>query len=121
MRTSELTTPALLVDAQRLEDNIRTMADALPGDRLRPHVKAHKCTALATRQAAAGHSGFTCATVREMEGMARAGLDEDLLLANEVVDASRLGAARPSRRTRHRRRRLGRHHPPRRGPACPRC
>jgi D-serine deaminase-like pyridoxal phosphate-dependent protein len=91
MRTSELTTPALLVDAQRLEDNIRTMADALPGDRLRPHVKAHKCTALATRQATAGHSGFTCATVREMEGMARAGLDDDLLLANEVADASRLG------------------------------
>ena len=92
MRTSELTTPALLVDAQRLEDNIRTMADALPGDRMRPHVKAHKCTALATRQAEAGHSGFTCATVREMEGMARAGLGDDLLLANEVADASRLGA-----------------------------
>jgi D-serine deaminase-like pyridoxal phosphate-dependent protein len=91
MRTSELTTPALLVDAPRLENNIRAMADALPGDRLRPHVKAHKCTALATRQAAAGHSGFTCATVREMEGMARAGLDDDLLLANEVADASRLG------------------------------
>jgi D-threonine aldolase len=91
MRTSELTTPALLVDAQLVEDNIRTMADALPGNRLRPHVKAHKCTALATLQAAAGHSGFTCATVREMEGMARAGLDDDLLLANEVADASRLG------------------------------
>jgi D-threonine aldolase len=29
--------------------------------------------------------------VREMEGMARAGLDTDLLLANEVADASRLG------------------------------
>jgi D-serine deaminase-like pyridoxal phosphate-dependent protein len=92
MRTSELTTPALLVDARRLEDNIRTMADALPGTRLRPHVKAHKCTELAKRQAAAGHSGFTCATVREMEGMVAAGLGQDLLLANEVVDASRLGA-----------------------------
>jgi D-serine deaminase-like pyridoxal phosphate-dependent protein len=91
MRTSELTTPTLLVDAQLVEDNIRTMADALPGARMRPHVKAHKCTALARRQAAAGHSGFTCATVREMEGMARAGLDDDLLLANEVADASRLG------------------------------
>jgi D-serine deaminase-like pyridoxal phosphate-dependent protein len=67
------------------------MADALPGDCMRPHVKAHKCTALAARQAAAGHSRFTCATMREMEGMARAGLDKDLLLANEVADASRLG------------------------------
>jgi D-threonine aldolase len=91
MRTSELTTPALLVEERLLDDNIRTMADALPGRRMRPHVKAHKCTALARRQAAAGHSGFTCATVREMEGMVRAGLGEDLLLANEVVDAARLG------------------------------
>ncbi len=92
MRISELTTPALLVDAGRLDANLGTMAEALPGGRLRPHVKAHKCTALAGRQKAAGHSGFTCATVREMEGMARAGLGDDLLLANEVADASRLGA-----------------------------
>ena len=35
---------------------------------------------------------FTCATIAEMEGMARAGLGEDLLLANEVADATRLGA-----------------------------
>ncbi len=39
----------------------------------------------------AGHRGFTCATVREVEGMAAAGLGEDLLLANEVLDARRLG------------------------------
>jgi len=90
--TGALTTPALLVDGAVLESNLATMAAALPGDRLRPHVKAHKCTALAARQAAHGHSGFTCATVREMEGMARAGIGDDLLLANEVADASRLGA-----------------------------
>src|SRR5580700_443184 len=68
------------------------MAAALPGPRLRPHVKAHKCTGLARRQAAAGHSAFTCATIRECEGMAAAGLGDDLLLANEVLDAGRLGA-----------------------------
>jgi D-serine deaminase-like pyridoxal phosphate-dependent protein len=90
--TAALTTPALLVDASALERNLATMAAALPGDRLRPHIKAHKCTALAARQAAYGHRRFTCATVREMEGMARAGLGDDLLLANEVADASRLGA-----------------------------
>src|ERR1700683_122517 len=91
VKTAELTTPALVVDAERLETNLRTMAEALPGDRLRPHVKAHKCTALAARQAAQGHTGFTCAPTREMEGVARAGLGQDLLLANEVADASRLG------------------------------
>src|SRR5580704_14635722 len=86
-----LQTPALLVDAVDLEYNLETMAAARPGTRLRPHVKAHKSTKLARRQALAGHQRFTCATVREVEGMAAAGLGEDLLLANEVVDASRLG------------------------------
>ena len=90
-RIEELVTPALVVDLDAFEHNISTMATALPGARLRPHVKAHKCTALARRQLEAGHRTFTCATIREVEGMAEAGLGEDLLLANEVVDASRLG------------------------------
>ncbi len=92
MHISELTTPALVADRAALDHNLATMAAALPGARLRPHVKAYKCTALARRQAAAGHTGFTCATVREVEGMAAAGLGADLLLANEVLDARRLGA-----------------------------
>ncbi len=87
----ELQTPALLLDPKALDSNIQVMAEALPGNRLRPHVKAHKCTAIAGRQRAAGHSLFCCATVREMEGMAAAGFGEDLLLANEVLDARRLG------------------------------
>ncbi len=87
----ELVTPALIVDADAFEHNLSTMAAALPGPRLRPHVKAHKCTALARRQLAAGHHTFTCATIKEVEGMASAGLGEDLLLANEVLDATRLG------------------------------
>ena len=90
-RLAELQTPALLVDAELLEHNLRAMAAARPGASLRPHVKAHKCTALARRQAELGHRGFTCATIREMEGLAAAGLAGDLLLANEVVDARRLG------------------------------
>jgi D-serine deaminase-like pyridoxal phosphate-dependent protein len=91
MRVTDIATPALLVDADVLDRNIATMAEALPGPRLRPHVKAHKCTGLAQRQAAAGHRAFTCATIRECEGMAAAGLGDDLLLANEVLDATRLG------------------------------
>jgi D-serine deaminase-like pyridoxal phosphate-dependent protein len=87
-----LTTPALLLDAPAHARNEAEISKTLPGQRLRPHVKAHKCTALARRQLAAGHRGFTCATIREVEGMAAAGLGEDLLLANEVADARRLGA-----------------------------
>ncbi len=92
MRVQELRTPALLVLAADLDHNLVTMAGALPGRRLRPHVKAHKCTALAARQAALGSRAFTCATIREMEGLAAVGLGSDLLLANEVLDARRLGA-----------------------------
>lgn len=91
MTLADLTTPALVVDAGTLDANLRTMAKALPGRRLRPHVKAHKCTALARRQVELGHAGLTCATVREVEGLAAAGLGEDLLLANEVLDCRRLG------------------------------
>src|SRR5258708_13121752 len=71
------------------------MAAALPGPRLRPHVKAHKCTALARRQLAAGHHTFTCATIREVEGMAAAGLGGGILLANEGLDAPPLGRLNP--------------------------
>ncbi len=90
MTLGDITTPALVVEGALLEDNLSVMAAALPGDRLRPHVKAHKCTALAARQRAHGHLGFTCATTLEAEGLARAGLGDDLLLANEVVDVARL-------------------------------
>jgi len=92
VRVGQLSTPALVVEQDRLSQNLETMANALPGHRLRPHIKAHKCTRLADRQAKLGHTAFACATIAEMEGMARAGLDDDLLLANEVVDATRLGA-----------------------------
>ena len=41
-----------------LTRNLDTMTAALPGARLRPHVKAHKCTALAREQASRGHVGL---------------------------------------------------------------
>ena len=89
---ADLPTPALVVDAGALERNLAEMAAALPGPRCRPHVKAHKTTSLAARQRAHGHEHFTCATPREVLGMARAGLGTDLLLANECVDPVRLAA-----------------------------
>ncbi|MDT0276432.1 alanine racemase [Blastococcus goldschmidtiae] len=92
MRLGELPTPALVVDRGALERNLDTMAGAWPARRLRPHVKAHKTSGLARLQADRGHVGFTCATIREVEVMAAAGLGEDLLLANEVLDMRRLAA-----------------------------
>lgn len=92
MKLHQLPTPALIVDGARLEANLATMAAARPGAQLRPHVKAHQCIALARRQRDYGHTLFCGATMRELEGLAAAGLGEDLLLANEVLDARRLGA-----------------------------
>jgi D-serine deaminase-like pyridoxal phosphate-dependent protein len=93
VKITDLTTPALLVDSGSLEHNLTTMKEARPGTTLRPHVKAWKCTALARRLYDNGHTGFTCATIREVEGMSAAGLSEDLLLANEIDGrgADRLG------------------------------
>ena len=90
MHIRELSTPALIIDAAAFEHNLTTMAAVLPGPTLRPHVKAHKCTSLAGAQAALGHRAFTCATPRELVGMAAAGLGDDLLLANETLDPLRL-------------------------------
>ncbi len=91
VKLAEVPTPALVVERGAFDHNVRTMAKAHPGPALRPHVKAFKSTALAGELADAGHRGFCCATVKEVEGMAAAGLGHDLLLANEVLDATRLG------------------------------
>jgi len=88
----DLPTPALLVDVEAFEHNVTTMSAARPGAQLRPHVKAFKSTALAAELSRAGHQGFCAATPREILGMADAGLGEDLLLANEVIDPSALRA-----------------------------
>ncbi len=90
VRWTDLPTPAPIVDGDALGHNLATMAETLPGTRCRPHVKAHKCTTLARQQAEVGHTAFTCATPLEVIGMAHAGLGDDLLLANEVVDGDRL-------------------------------
>ena len=87
----QLPTPSLVVERSVFDANVAAMSAAWPGPSLRPHVKAFKSTAIARVLAGAGHEGFCTATVREMEGLAGAGLGRDLLLANEVLDASRLG------------------------------
>jgi D-serine deaminase-like pyridoxal phosphate-dependent protein len=96
MRLGDLPTPALVVDREAFDHNVATMAAVHPGPALRPHVKAFKSTALARELVGAGHRTFCCATIREVEGMAAAGLGDDLLLANEVLDCTRLGAVAES-------------------------
>ena len=91
---ADLPTPSLLVERSVFDANVAAMAAARPGERLRPHVKAFKSTALAKELAAAGHTNFCAATVREMEGMAKAGMGADLLLANQSLDLASADALR---------------------------
>jgi len=92
MDISRLPTPCPVIDLSVMRSNIAAMAAVHPGRSLRPHVKAHKCTAIAAEQVVAGHTTFTCATPREILGLVAAGVGEDILLANETVDPARLAA-----------------------------
>ncbi len=80
-----LATPALVIDVDRMDRNIRSMADAVAsrGIALRPHVKTHKSVAVARRQLDAGAAGLTGGTVGEAEGLAGAGFD-NLFIAYPV-------------------------------------
>jgi D-serine deaminase-like pyridoxal phosphate-dependent protein len=87
---SELDTPALLLDLEPFERNIRTMAAHFRarGVAWRPHAKAFKCPAIAHILRRAGAIGVTVAKVSEAEVMAAAGI-EDLLIAHLVVGPSK--------------------------------
>ena len=53
----DLPTPALVIDRPTFNANRAAMDALLPGDKLRPHVKAFKTTALAQLLADDGHRG----------------------------------------------------------------
>ena len=88
-------TPALLVDLERLEANIETMAGhaRAGGVALRPHFKTHKSVAIARRQLAAGAVGITVATLDELEALVDGGVDAPILLAYQTVAAPKLDRA----------------------------
>lgn len=78
MKLDELPTPALVVDLDRLERNIESMAERARqlGVRLRPHVKTHKCLEIGRMQLAAGASGITVSTIDEARAFADGGFDD---------------------------------------------
>jgi len=88
---TEIDTPALLLDADFLDSNIKKMAGFahFEGINLRPHFKTHKCPALAHKQVEAGAIGITCAKVSEAEIAAASGIKE-ILIANQLVTAEKI-------------------------------
>lgn len=83
----QIPTPALVVESDRFERNLKRMAEAVSaaGKKLRPHFKAHKCVEIARRQIAAGACGICAATVDEVEVLANAGI-EGILLTSPLGD-----------------------------------
>lgn len=91
LSVAELDTPAVTIDLDRLEANIRRMQERMNrfGLGFRPHIKTHKIPAIAQMQVAAGAIGITCQKVGEAEVMADAGLT-NILIAYNIMGAAKL-------------------------------
>src|SRR5438105_11108217 len=91
MRLSEVDTPALIVDLDAFESNLKRLTEkARAGEvRLRPHAKTHKSAVIALQQVALGAVGVCCQKTSEAEAMVHAGV-RDVLVSNEVVGAPKL-------------------------------
>jgi D-serine deaminase-like pyridoxal phosphate-dependent protein len=93
-RIADLPTPALIVDLDRVDANLRrgqAYADAQGVD-LRPHTKTHKGPRFARAQVDAGAAGICVAKLGEAEMMADAGLD-DVFMPNTVIGPDKAARA----------------------------
>jgi D-serine deaminase-like pyridoxal phosphate-dependent protein len=84
---SALGTPALVLDLDRLEANIASLAQHAQahGYQVRPVAKVHKSVEIARRQVAAGGLGVCCATLAESEAMVDAGIPGVMLFTPVVT------------------------------------
>jgi D-serine deaminase-like pyridoxal phosphate-dependent protein len=88
---SSVDTPALVLDLDAFERNLKRMADAVKGRnvRLRPHAKSHKCPEIALRQIKLGAVGICCQKVSEAAVFVQAGVT-DILITNQIVGATKI-------------------------------
>jgi len=86
MKIEQIATPAVLVDLDAMESNLRRTADFFRNRscKLRPHVKNDQAPLLAWKQLRAGAIGMTCATLREAEILVEHGI-ASILIANEFA------------------------------------
>src|SRR5688572_19516080 len=72
----DIPTPALLLDLDAFEDNIKKMASHLKARNkgFRPHAKTHKCPEIAKALMNAGASGVCAARLSEAEVFAEHGI-----------------------------------------------
>lgn len=88
---TDLETPAVTVDLDIMEDNIRRVQAHLSkhGIANRPHIKTHKIPALGKLQMQAGAVGITCQKLGEVEVFADAGVADDVLLTFNIVGVTK--------------------------------
>ena len=87
LHKKDLDTPALLLDLDSVEHNVKTMAEIArkAGVSLRPHAKIYKATPVfAWMQLHAGALGITVSKLSEAEVLSAGGV-QDILIANQVV------------------------------------
>ena len=89
---SSLETPAILVDMETLEGNIREMSQlaAEAGVKLRHHTKIHESPAIAKLQITSGACGIEVGTIDRAVCMAEAGIT-DILVAHPIETIVPLG------------------------------
>lgn len=81
----EVSSPSLIIYAERVESNIRKMISvAGNADTVRPHVKTHKMPGVVRLMMKYGITRFKCATIAEAEMVALCGAN-DILLAMQPV------------------------------------
>jgi D-serine deaminase-like pyridoxal phosphate-dependent protein len=78
MQIDQIPTPALLLDADVLEQNLQKMQNLadLNHVALRPHIKTHKCFEIAHQQKLLGAVGITVSTLYEAKVFAADGFDD---------------------------------------------
>lgn len=88
---AEVETPALLIDLDAFETNLRLMQESIAdfAGELRPHAKTHKCPTIALAQIAQGAVGVCCQKVSEAEALVDGGVC-DVLISNQVVGAKKV-------------------------------
>ena len=91
MAFAQVDTPALVIDLDAFERNLRRMADFVgkAGIRLRAHAKTHKSPVIAAKQMQLGAVGVCCQKVSEAEVMVDGGIG-DVLVSNEVAGPAKL-------------------------------
>lgn len=91
MSLLDVDTPALLIDLDAFERNLKRMADRVAGTgvRLRPHAKTHKSSVIARKQVALGAVGSCCQKVSEAEVLVAGGIT-NVLVSNQLVGRRKL-------------------------------